>query len=179
MLQLSKSLLNRPIISLRTGSSIGTTQGTIINPNNLKIEGFYCFDAFNKRQRAILLYQDIRDIGSQGIFVNDHEVLTHPDELIRLKEIIAHNFELLGKPVVTVNKTKLGKVSDYAVEAETMYVQKIYVARSVFKSLSMGSLSVDRSQIVEITSRRIIIQEPLQGVPATSVAQQATTSLAS
>lgn len=166
MIRLSKTLLNRPIISLRTGGQIGTTQATIINPNNLKIEGFYCFDAFNKRQRAILLYQDVRDIGTQGVFVNDHEVLTLPDELVRLKEILAHNFELLGKPVVTVNKTKLGKVSDYAVEAETMYVQKLYVSRSVFKSLAMGSLGVDRSQIVEITSRKIVIQEPLQGVRA-------------
>jgi len=177
MLQLSKTLLNRPIISLRTGGVIGLTQNTIINPNNLKIEGLYCLDNFNKRQRAILLYQDIRDIGSQGVFVNDHEALSQPNELIRLKDILAHNFELLGKPVVTVNKSKVGKVTDYAIDAETMYVQKVYVGRSVFKSLSMGSLSVDRSQIVEITNRRIIIQEPQQGIPA-SVATPSSVSLA-
>jgi len=177
MIRLSKTLLNRPIISLRTGGRIGVTQNTIINPNNLKIEGFYCLDDFNKRQRAILLYQDVRDIGNQGIFVNDHEAFSQADELIRLKDILAHNFELLGKPVVTVNKSKVGKVTDYAVDALTMYVQKIYVARSVFKSLSMGSLSVDRTQIVEITNRRIIIQEPLQGIPA-SVAAPSSVSLA-
>jgi len=164
MLQLSQTLLNRPIMSLRTGGRIGTTLATIINPNNLKIEGFYCQDAFDKKRRAVLLYQDIRDLVPQGIAVNDHDVLTSPDELIRLKEIMEHNFELLGKPVFSASKQKLGKVNDYATDAETMYVQKLYVSRSVIKSLTTGSLSIDRSQILEITNRKIIVQDPLQRI---------------
>jgi hypothetical protein len=128
MLQLSQAFINRPVLSLRTGSEIATAQGPIINPNNLKIEGFYCYDRFTK-QILILLYQDIRDVIKQGIVVNDHDVLTPVDELIRLKDVMALQFELLGKPVLTTSKQKVGKVSDYAVEVETMYIQKLYASQ--------------------------------------------------
>lgn len=175
MLQLSQSLLNQPVMSLRTGAPIATTTAAIINPNNLKVEGFYCEDRSNK-DRLVVLYQDIRDVIPQGIVVNDHEVLTPPDELVRLKDIIELNFELIGKPVVTAGKEKLGKVNDYATEVSTMYVQKLYVGQSLLKSLAGGSLSVERTQIIEITNRKIVIKDPLQptrsraAVPATAQA---------
>ena len=162
MLRLSTSLLNQSILSLRTGGLVATTQAAIINPNNLKIEGFFCVDSVDKKQ-LILLYQDIRDFIAKGFVVNDHEVLVEPDELVRLKDIIELGFELIGKPVVTVSKSKVGKVNDYAVETETMYVQKIYVGQSLLKSFTGGSLSVDRTQITEITNQKIVIQDILRG----------------
>ena len=170
MLQLSGSLLNQPVMSLRTGGQVAVTTGAIINPNNLKIEGFYCQDMVNKKKRLVLVYQDIRDIIPKGLVVNDYEVLVEPEELVRLKDLMAINFELVGKPVVTVSKERLGKVNDYAAETATMFVQKLYVGQSLLKSLTTGSLSVDRSQIVEITNRKIVIQDILQGTPATATA---------
>lgn len=165
MLQLSASLIDRPILSLRTGTAVGTAKRPIINPNNLKIEAFYCEDRFDKKKNLVLLYQDIRDVMTQGIVVNDHEVLTDPEDLIRLQEVMKLDFELIGKPVVTEDKTKLGKVNDFATEIETMYIQKLYVAQPLIKNLAGGSLSVDRSQIIEITNRKIIIQDIVQATP--------------
>lgn len=161
MLQLSGALLNRPVMSLRTGGQVATTLTPIMNPNNLKIEGFYCQDHFAKKQ-LILLYQDIRDVVKQGLIVNDHDVLSDPKDLVRLKELMQINFELIGKRVATVSKSKLGKVSDYATEVETMYVQKLYVSQSLVKSFSGGTLSIDRTQIVEITNRKIVVQDLLK-----------------
>jgi uncharacterized protein YrrD len=165
MLQLSASLLNQPVMSLRTGGEIARIESAIFNPNNLKIEGFYCNDHFS-RQKLILLTQDIRDNIKQGIVVNDHDVLSEPDELIRLQSVLELNFELLGKPVETVSKHKVGKVTDFAVDSQSLYVQKIYVGPSLIKSLTSGQLSVDRNQIVEITNRRIVIKDleaPVKG----------------
>lgn len=158
MLQLSASLLNQPVMSLRTGGEIAKIESAIFNPNNLKIEGFYCNDHFS-RQKLILLTQDIRDNIKQGIVVNDHDVLSEPEELIRLQSILELNFELLGKPVETVSKHKVGKVTDFAVDSQSLYVQKLYVGPSLIKSLTSGQLSVDRNQIVEITNRRIVIKD--------------------
>ena len=169
MLQLSASLLNKSVLSLRTGTPIATVTGAIINPNNPKLEGFYCQDRYDKKE-LILLYQDIRDIMSKGYVVNDHDVLAEADELVRLKDVLELNFELIGKPVETISKQKVGKVSDYAAEVETMFVQKIYVAQSILKSFTGGSLSIDRTQINEITPKRIIINDLLKGAPATAPA---------
>jgi sporulation protein YlmC with PRC-barrel domain len=165
MLQLSGSLLNKPVLSLRSGGAVAWTVEPIFNPNNLKVEGFYCDDTKDKH-RLILLYQDIRELSPRGFIIDDHDVLAQPRDLVRLKSMLKLNFELLKKPVVTVSKDKVGKVSDYAVETDTMYVQKLYVSRSILRNLASGSLSIDRSQIVEITNSRIIINDLLQGNPS-------------
>lgn len=167
---LSQSILNRPVMSLRTGTKVATTTKAIINPNNLKIEGFYCQDSIEKKKQLILLAQDIRDILPAGLVVNDHDVLAEPHDLVRLKKLLDLNFDLLGKPVVSVSKAKFGKVSDYSTEISTLYVKKLYVSQSVIKNLSGGSLGIDRNQIVEITNRKIVIQDPLQPLKATAPA---------
>ncbi len=164
MLQLSETVVNRDVLSLRTGSPIGQIIAPIINPDNLKIEGFYCTD-FDSNKQTVLLYQDIRDILPQGVVVNDFDALTDPSELVRLKKLLDMNFELIGKPIETVSHDKVGKVCDYAFESSTMYIQKIYASRSLLKSLTGGNLSIDRGQIQEITPKRIIINDLLQGNP--------------
>jgi sporulation protein YlmC with PRC-barrel domain len=169
MLQLSSALLNRSVLSLRSGGPVATIIEPIINPNNLKIEGFYCEDRFDKR-RLILLCQDIRETLPQGFVINDHDVLSEPDELVRLQKVLEINFSIIGKQVVTVDKQKVGKVTDYAAEMSSMYVQKIYVSQSILKSLTGGSLSIDRSQINEITPKRIIINELSTKAPAAATA---------
>ncbi|HSW66719.1 MAG TPA: hypothetical protein VLI54_06295 [Bacillota bacterium] len=164
MLQLSGMIINRPVLSLRTGTQVATALSPIVNPANLKIEGFFCHDSLS-RQTLILVAQDVRDLLPQGIVINDHDVLTEPSELVRLSEIININFQLLGKTVVTNSRSKLGKISDYAVETTSMYIQKLYVSQSVFKSLSGGNLGIDRSQIVEITDKQVVVNDLTQNVP--------------
>jgi sporulation protein YlmC with PRC-barrel domain len=145
---------------------VATAIEPIINPNNLKVEGFYCDDRFEKK-KLILLTQDIRDRVRNGFVINDHEVLADPEELVRLQSVLKLQFALIGKPVVTVNKKRLGKINDYAVDDTALYVQKIYVGQSIVKSLTGGNLSIDRSQIIEITDRKIVVQDPLKGVKST------------
>lgn len=157
MLQLSAMLLNRPVMSLRTGTPIATTLVPIIDPNNLKIEGFYCQDL--QRRHLVLIDQDVRDVLPQGLVVNDADVLVEPSELVRLKDVMAIHFELIGKQVVTTNREKIGKVTDYATETQSMIIKKLYVSRSLFKSFATGSIGIDRTQIVEITRDRIVIQD--------------------
>lgn len=171
MLQLSANLLNKQVLSLRTGGPVATITGAIINPDNLKIEGFYCEDRFEKTS-LILLCQDIRETLKQGYVINDHDVLAEPDELVRLKKVLELDYVLIGKQVETISKQKVGKVSDYAAETTTMYIQKVYASQSIFKSLTGGSLSIDRTQINEITPRRVIINELTKKapVPATAAA---------
>lgn len=165
MLQLSVSFINQPIMSLRTGTEVSRAYGPIVNPNNLKIEGFYCQDPTNRKNNLVLLNQDVRDIIPQGIVVNDSDVLTDASDLVRLKEIISYHFELIGKPVVDTNGKKLGKIEDYSVDVESLYIQKLYVAQSMFKSFTGGNLGIDRGDIVEITEKKIVIRESMRKSP--------------
>lgn len=165
MLQLSEAISKRQVLSLRTSTPIADIVAPIINQDNLKIEGFFC-NEYSKKEPVILLYQDIRDILPQGIVVDDYDALSDPAELVRLKNVLDREFTLVGKPVETLSKDKVGKVTDYAFETTTMFIQKLYVSRSLLKNLTSGSLSIDRTQIHEITAKKVIINDLLETVPA-------------
>lgn len=158
MLQLSKNLFNVPVMSLRTGGKVAMALKPIINPNNLKIEGWYCQDSFEKK-KLILLSQDVRDIVPQGIAINDYENLVEPSELVRMRKMLEVEFELLSKTVYTDSGRRLGKVNDYAVDSSSNFIQKLYITQPVYRNISGGQLSIDRSQIVEITDKRITVRD--------------------
>lgn len=153
------------MLSLRTGTQIGVTLAPIINPNNLKIEGFYCQIPHNKKE-LILLSQDIREIIPQGFVVNDQDAFSLPEELVRLQRVLDHHFEILGKQVITASGEKMGKVGDYAADTQSMFIHKLYVNRSLLKHFASGSLGIDRTQIIDITDKAIIVNDLQQKVPA-------------
>lgn len=154
-------------MSLQDGSIIGATTGFLINPNNLKIEGLFCASKNSKKgNEVVLLTQDIRDFVPQGIAVNDHESMTDPSDLVRLKEYINLRFDPVGKKVITLAKDSLGKVTDYAIDEQSFYIQKLYASQSLLTSLSGGNLSIDRSQINEITDKKIIIKDINAKIPS-------------
>ncbi|HET7302862.1 MAG TPA: hypothetical protein VFI74_06070 [Candidatus Saccharimonadales bacterium] len=165
MLQLKQAFLNQPILSLRSGTQVATALRPIINPHNLKIEGFYCQDSIS-RDELILLPQDIREALPQGFVVNDHDVLVHAEDVVRLQKIIPLHYELVGKVVSTDTKQRLGKVDDYATDIESMFIQKIYVSQSLLRGLGSGNIGVDRSQIVEVTDRKVIVRDTHARIPA-------------
>lgn len=169
MLQLSRTLIGRNVLSLRGGHVVGRTLSVIINPDSLKIEGLWCAPAEGKNQ-LVLLPLDIRDILPQGFVVNDHDALTSPEELVRLHKIMGYGYTPLGKQVIDETHTKLGKVSDYSWNTDSFYVQKIYVSQPLFKNILGGSKGIDRTQIQEVTPKKIIVDSTLDRLPAGATA---------
>lgn len=170
MLLLTAKLIGQPVLSLRTGGEVAMSHMPIINPDSLKVLGFYCYDKFSGDE-LILLAQDIREHISRGFVVNDHEVLTDPEDLIRMHDILHKRYDPIGKTVVTNHKRTLGKVSDYAVDNQSLFISKLYVTPRLLKSLVGSNLSIDRSQIVEVTDKHIVVKE------ATSEARQEATPM--
>lgn len=165
MFQLSESLRYAPVISLRTGGIVANTSDFLINPHNLKIEGWFCSDSVSK-QKLILLTKDVRELMPQGLAVNDHNDLSDPEELVRLKDIIGIDFQIIGKTIVTESGKKLGKASDFAIDIDTFMVNKIYVAQPIYKNFTGGQLIIDRNQIVEITDSHIAVKDASEPVGA-------------
>lgn len=169
MLKLFDTIQNQPVLSLRTGGSVGILLEPIINPNNLYIEGWYVQDS-RSNAVLILLSSDIREVIDRGFIIDDHEVLTDEKELVRLKEIIDIKFQPLRLRVYSTSGKRYGKVSDYAIETSSSYIQKIYASQSIVRNISGGTLSIDRSQIVEISNHSITIEDPTEKVSATAPA---------
>jgi len=156
MLKLIGTLLNLPVISLRTGSKIALAHTPIINPYNLKIVGWWCRQPDGKQ--TILLAEQIREAMANGLAVNDEEALSDPTDLVRHKEILDINFNLMDKPVKT-KRHKIGKVSDFSYN-DGLFVQKLYVTKPMHKVFSSeDTLIIDRQQIEEVTNHYILIKD--------------------
>ncbi len=171
MLQLSGIYYDRKILSLRTGGPVGHALNPVINPNNLKIEGWYA-TAVHERESYILPVGEVRDIIAKGIVVDDHTSLTLVEDMIRLKNVIQLGFEIIGKTVKYENKRTIGKVEDYAVDDQSLYIQKLYVNQSLLRNFSSQQLVIDRSQIVEINDRTVIVRDTRSRVSSGNRAQQ-------
>lgn len=171
MLVLSGNLLNKQVLSLRTSTPVASVVGFIINPNNLKIEGFYCQDP--RKDVLVLVTQDIRETVDDGYIVNDYDALVKPEDLVRLKKTMDIDFNPIGKTVVTESKSRIGKVTDFAADLDSMFIIKLYVGQSLLKSFSGGNLIVERTQIIEITPRKIVVDDLLLGAPAEAKASAA------
>jgi hypothetical protein len=157
MLRMSESLFNIPVVSLRLGQPIAVAQVPIINPHNLKIIGWWCKGSGSTGMQ-ILLTDDVRENLSQGLAVNDDDALSPPEDLVRYKEILDANFQLKDKLVKT-KRQKIGKVHDFSYN-DGMFVQKLYVARSIIKVFTTEDTAIiDRTQIIEITDSYILVRD--------------------
>lgn len=156
MLLLSKELFKRQVLSLSTGSAVAIAEKPIIDPNNLKITGWWC-KAHNGRDLKILLTEDVREILPSGLAINDETELSDPGELIRHQSIIELDFKLMTKQVKT-KRHRLGKVSDYSFN-EGYFIQKLYVEQSLVRAIGSDTLMIDRSQIIEITDLWILVND--------------------
>lgn len=157
MLLLGNSFAKIPVLSLRNGGIIAKITGHLINPHSLKIDGLWCKTASNKHS-YLLLPQDIREITPKGAIVNDLSSLSEPNEVVRLKKIIDLHFEILDKKVLS-GRFSIGKVIDYSVNRDSFTIEKIYVTPPVWGRLSSDRLTIDRSQVIEVSHRHIRVSE--------------------
>lgn len=162
MLYLSTRLNNLPLLSIRSSGRIGIVVEPIINPHNLHIDGFYCKSAHSKDQ-LVLLDMHIRDLSAKGIIIDDHIDLSNPDELIRLQPIIDLKFKLIDKQVL-VGKKRVGKVAEYAIDVDSLFIQKLYVQPPVWQSINQNRLVFSRNSVIEVTDSHIIVSGPEETV---------------
>lgn len=158
MLILTNDLINKQVLSIRNGLPVASVIGPIVNPNNLKIDGFYCRDRYSKEE-LILLSQDIRETVPAGYIVDDHDVLASSVDLVRLKEVLDLRFTLVGKPVVTSSGSKVGKISDYATDLDSLIIIKLYIVQPIYRHIGNGNIIIERNQITEITPRKIVVDD--------------------
>lgn len=146
-------------MSLQTGTQVGTATRHIIDPRRLNIVAFYCEGSLIDFDPAILHVSDIREFGNIGFIVDSADNIMSADDLVRLKEVLDYNFELVGKPVVEEGGRKVGKVNSYTVDSESFYIMKLHVRPTFFHSFGQAELLIDRSQIREINDKHIMISK--------------------
>jgi uncharacterized protein YrrD len=153
-----------PVMSLQTGEAVARIQKPVIKLDVLKVLGFVCETA-RGAQEQLVLAQDIRQVTVDCIIIDSEEELSEPEGIIRLQRSLEIGYDPMGKLVVTQSGQRVGIIKDYSLDVEGFWIHRFYV-RSVFSLFNRQTKAViDRSQIIDITPRYIMVRDPTEEVP--------------
>lgn len=148
-------VISLPLASIRSSAKIGYADGLVINPNNLHVDAIWC--SLSNGKRLLLSPMDIRGLSLRGVIINDHENLLEETDAIRLKPILQYKFNLVDK-IAYLGKRKIGRVEDFAINIENLYIQKIYIKPNILNRFAAERMTFDRSSVEEVTNQKIIFK---------------------
>lgn len=153
-------LIGCPILSLHVGGEIARITEIIVDPNSLKIIGFRLEGKLIRDDVGdVLPIDSVREFSRMGMIVDSIDELVQEDEIIKIKNVLELQFNLIGLKVATRQKNKLGKVIDYTVDAEAWYIQQIVVQRPPIKAFFDPELIIPRKQIVEVDDYQVVVKD--------------------
>lgn len=154
---LAHQLKELPVMSLQTGQPIAVLTRPVVNSANLEVMAMQC--EIDRRKPGVILMRDIRQFASDCVIVDSFDEIEDPNEIVRLKGIIKENFDPIGNSVVNEGGHRLGKVEDYTINLQTYMLQKLYVHQSLMKSILFNNLVIDRTQIIDVTSKQFTVKD--------------------
>lgn len=157
MLVYQNKLIGTPILSMQASAAIGYVGKAIIDPEDLKIIAFVINGPH--KSANLLEVSSIREYSELGMVIDSIDELVGPDDVIRLREVLALNFDLLGLKVITKKKSKLGHIIDYVITQEDFMVQQLIVKRPALKSFSNPELIIPRHEIVEVDDYKVVVKD--------------------
>lgn len=158
MLLTGSQLLGTPVMSLQTGALLATAELAIINPGDLTVIA-YEVEGPNLDQRpSFLLVNDIRELSDVGMIIDSSDEFVGAEDVVKLKPLYEMHFTVVDKHVIDEDRKKIGKVTDYTIDADSFIIQQLNVKRPLLKSLSDAELLIHRSQIIEINDKEIIVR---------------------
>ena len=165
MLVAYSNLLGTPILSVQAGGTIGYLKSAIVDPDTLKILAFRLQGPLIGPAN-LLDTQSIREYSNLGMVIDDADELVEEGDVIRIKEVLELNFDLLTLKVETKKGSKLGKVIDFTLNSDDYAIQQIIVKRPLIKALNDPELTIPRTEIVEITDYKIIVKDEEKTIKA-------------
>lgn len=158
MLITNSHLIGTPILSIQSGSTVGTISEPIIDPDTLKIIAFKLTGPLVKTNN-ILDINSIREYSQLGMVIDDIDELVSSEDVVKISKVLALNFDLIGLRVETKKHSKLGKITGYTLTSDDYIIQQIIVHRPIIKALVDPELTISRKEIVEITDYKVIVKD--------------------
>lgn len=164
MLTLGLQLIHTPILSLHTGTILATTKKPIIDPDNLKIVAYEIDGANLTTKPTFVMTNDVRELSNIGLIIDSNDEFIGLEDVILVKKLWNLDFDIIGLPVLTEDKHKLGKINNYSLDTESFFIHQINVTPGIIKSLAKADILINRNQIIEINNSAIIVKSTHQKI---------------
>ena len=156
----ASKLIGFRILSLRSGGVISTIESIIVDPNDLKILGFF----LNKNtvsfdSGAILDVRSVREFSHLGMIIDSDEELLNVGDVVKIDEMVKLNFQPINFKVKTQSKNSVGTVIDYTVDVNDFYIQQLIVKRPILKSFINDEAIIVKDELAKQKGREKLEQE--------------------
>ena len=160
MLVNGSGLAGRPVMSLQLGGPVARVVAPVVDPDDLRVIAFVVEGpTIGGDIGNILDVRSVREFSSLGFIIDSADELVEREDVIKIRDVMALNFDPIGLKVETKKGTKLGKIEDYTVDAGSMMVQQLIVRRPLRKSFVDPQLTIARSQIVEVDDYTVTVRD--------------------
>lgn len=159
MLIYNSRFAGTPVLSIQVGGAVAQTSEPIIDPDTLRILGFFLSGGVANVKNNILDISSIREYSRAGIIIDNADEFVGSEDIVKIKKVLELNFNPLGLKVETKKGTNLGKIIDFTFTSDDFTIQQIIVKRPTFKSFIDPELTIHRREIVEITDYKVVVKD--------------------
>lgn len=158
MIRLFSSVVGNPIICIDNGFTDYKLTAFVVDTDRLAIELAVVQQPFNPK-RYYIMPRSIREVGSQSIIINSDEDISEAEDLVRYQAIIDAKPFLIGYRVVSSSNQKLGFVKDLGFDSIHLTISKLVVRSHWTRRILTKDLLINRSQIIKIENKTVIVKE--------------------
>lgn len=158
MEKLYTQTIGLPVVT-EHGHIVGRVFDIIVNPDTGKIAAF----ALGPTGQKVISPIDVL-AWNNALIINDEEAILDPEDIQIVSHITKRNIHIRGCKVVTKSGEYMGKVGDIAFNTKTFMLTVLLIGKS-FLGFYYDKKNVVHKDIIEITSERIIIKDPLRLIP--------------
>jgi uncharacterized protein YrrD len=163
-----RELIGLPIRDRHAKGLLGRVTDLVINSDDGKVLALFV----GSGKKLIVPTVDVVRMTREELFVEGHEALATPADIVRIDEVIQLGVPLLKNRVFTLSRQFLGSVIELEIETNGWVVAKLEVAKLVLNIPTQKKL-IDASDIIRITKSEITVQDALVKETVTKKAKAA------
>jgi uncharacterized protein YrrD len=156
---LFSNLIRLPVASLSQQKKLGSIFQVIVELKDMEVKGFLIRKNFFSPVQY-LSYDEVVDIEREGLMIRGEEVLSSPQEIVRVADILRQKINLIGLPIRTKSGKYLGRIFDFVFDSITAKIQSFYTARLFDRRI------IARSKIIQADRRVMIVEDDVKMVGA-------------
>lgn len=157
------------IILFQEKVRIGKISDLIFDISSAKLLGFFV-SQYNSKDIKVVSISDVKGFGNGLVMVNDMNSLSDVDDIVKIKNAVIDNPEIIGSRVETESGQKLGKVANATINLTDYYLEKLYVDPGLSIKFLTNQLIITRNNIIKIKKKTIIVSDEYLRIKSANVA---------
>ncbi len=158
-------LVGLSVGALNQSKKAATVCGVVFDPDSGKAIALLVKINPLSLRPDVISWLDVREISKEAVIITDEDSILPINELVRAEELYNDGFDIIGLPVFTKRKKKLGKDVDYSVDTESgslisISVHGLWGYKAIFNRANIYKIQLDKIIVKSDVSSKELLAEP-------------------